>query len=60
MSTWILVYNQDVNFNSFNGDPNTWDNLVLSLAGVKQVEPYPTPGDASKRSFPITPLTEGQ
>jgi hypothetical protein len=25
-------------------------------AGVKQVEPYPTPGDASKRSFPITPL----
>jgi len=43
-----------------NGDPNTWDNLVLSLAGVKQVEPYPTPCDASKRSFPITPLTEGQ
>ena len=93
MSTWILVYNQDVNFNSpsyqsksrayskqiksgdkvlmsrdsrvvgeafVNGDPNTWDNLVLSLAGVKQVKPYPTPGDASKRSFPITPLTEGQ
>ena len=93
MSTWILVYNQDVNFNSpsyqsksrayskqiksgdkvlmsrdsrvvgeafVNGDPNTWDNLVLSLAGVKQVEPYPTPCDASKRSFPITPLTEGQ
>ena len=89
MRTWILVYNQAVNFLSpsyqtrsrayskqiksgdkvlmsrdghvvgeafVNGEPNVWDNLVLSLAGVKRVETYPTPGDPSKRSFPITPL----
>jgi len=42
-----------------NGDPNTWDNLVLSLAGIKRVSiPYPTPGDPKLRCFPITPLTE--
>jgi len=89
--TWILVYNQAVNFESpsyqtkslayskqiksgdkvlmsrngqivgeafVNGDPNTWDNLVLSLAGIKQVQPYATPGDPSKRSFPITPYND--
>jgi hypothetical protein len=90
MNTWILVYNQDVNFESpsyqsrslayskqiksgdkvlmsregfivgeafVNGDPNVWDNLVLSLAGIKRVAtPYPTPDSTVPRSFAITPL----
>ena len=86
MRTWILVYNQDVNFESpsyqtkslayskqiqsgdkvlmsqdgqivgeafVNGDPNTWDNLVLSLAGVRRVTAYPTP---VRCNFPINPM----
>jgi len=86
MKTWVLVYNQAVNFESpsyqtkslahsktlqsgdrvlmsregkivgeafVNGDPNTWDNLVLSLAGVRQVEPFPTP---VRCNFPINPM----
>ena len=87
MKTWILIYNQDVNFESpsyqtkslahsktiqsgdkvlmsrsgqivgeafVNGDPNVWDNLVLSLAGVRQVVPsYPTP---VRCNFPINPM----
>jgi hypothetical protein len=86
MRIWVLVYNQDVNFESpsyqtkslahkntiqsgdkvlmsrngeivgeafVNGDPNTWDNMVLSLAGVRRVNPYPTP---IRCNFPINPM----
>jgi hypothetical protein len=36
-----------------NGNPNVWDNLVLSLAGIRQVTPYPTP---IRCNFPINPM----
>jgi hypothetical protein len=86
MKTWVVVYNQDVNFESpsyqskslahsktirsgdkwlmsrngqivgeafVNGDPNVWDNLVVSLAGVRRVTPYPTP---VRCNFAINPM----
>ena len=86
MKTWVLVYNQAVNWDSpsyqtkslayskqiqsgdkvlmsregfiigeafVNGCPNCWDNLVLSLAGVKHVSVYPTP---VRCNFPINPV----
>ena len=86
MSTWILVYNQAINYNSpsyqtkslayskqiksgdkvllsregqivgeafVNGDPNVWDNLILSLADVRRVPLYPTP---VRCNFPINPM----
>ena len=96
--TWILVYNQAVNWESpsyqskslayskqiksgdkvlmsrngmivgeafvngctagVQGDPNTWDNLVLSLAGIKQVQPYAT-NTVGRPYAPITPANEG-
>ena len=44
-----------------NGVPNTWDNLVLSLAGIKQLavaDCYPT-SDVGRPYAPITRAFKG-
>ena len=57
---WLMSRDGRIEGEAFiNGDLNDWDNLVISLAGIKRIiVPYPTPGDPKLRCFPITPLTE--